>query len=68
MAIYKKPSGYKFATIRQGILWGVLGLLAGVYSLQPLMKATNREENGFLIRLIDNEEWQKKKTNENNNV
>lgn len=53
MAIYKKPSGYKFATIRQGLFWAVLGIFAGIYSLQPLMKATNREEKGFLIKLID---------------
>lgn len=61
MAIYKKPSGYKFATIRQGIFWSVLGLLAGVYCLVPVMKATNREEKGFLIKLIDQEEAGRKK-------
>lgn len=59
MAIYKKPSGYRFATVRQGILWAVLGLFAGIYCLQPLMKATSREEKGFIIRMIENEETQK---------
>lgn len=56
MAIYKKPAKYRFATIRQGLFWAVLGLFAGVYCLQPLMKATHREEKAILPKLIDEEE------------
>lgn len=53
MAIYKKPAEYKFASIRQGIFWALLGFIAGLYSLQPLMKATHREEKGYITKLIE---------------
>lgn len=56
MAIYKKPAEYRFATIRQGLFWAVLGFVAGIYCLQPLMKATHREEKAILPKLIEQDE------------
>lgn len=52
MAIYKKPTEYKFATLRQGVLWALWGFLAGIYCLQPLMKASHREEKNYLHKII----------------
>lgn len=52
MAIYKRPVGYKHASIKQGIYWGLWGFIAGVYCFQPLLKRTHREENSLLYEYV----------------
>lgn len=53
MAIYKKPTVFKSATFRQGFLWAVWGFLAGVYCLQPLLKAAHREERNYFYGSLE---------------
>lgn len=60
MAIYKEKIGKKSATIRQGILWAFWGFLAGVYCLQPMLKAVHRDEKSILSDYISIEDGQAK--------
>lgn len=48
MAIYKEKIGAKRANLRQGILWGIWGFLAGIYCFQPLLKMTHRDGRSVL--------------------
>lgn len=48
MAIYKQKIGQKSANVRQGIFWGLLGFIGGIYCFQPLLKALHREEQSAL--------------------
>lgn len=61
MAIYKEKIGKRSATIRQGILWAFWGFLAGVYCLQPMLKAVHRDEKSILSDYITIEGGQVKR-------
>lgn len=56
MAIYKVKAGKKSASIRQGIYWGLWGVVAGIYALQPLLKAAHRDEKSILAAYLEEDE------------